>query len=45
MIVDRFIGYSSGNVLLEAPDHSLRVVDVEGKPPEYPRIKALIRWQ
>ena len=41
----KFIGYSSGNILLEGPDHSLRVVDVEGKPPEYPRIKALIRWQ
>ena len=41
----KFIGYSSGNLLLEAPDHTLRVVDVDGKPPEYPRIKALIRWQ
>ena len=41
----RFLAYSNNNLLLEAPDKSLRVVDVEGRAPEYPKIKALIRWQ
>jgi hypothetical protein len=41
----RFVGFSNNNILLEAPDKTLRVVDVEGKAPEYPKIKALIRWQ
>jgi hypothetical protein len=31
-------------LLLEAPD-GWRIVDVEGKAPEYPKVKALIRWQ
>ena len=41
----KFISYSNNNLLLEASDGSLRIVDVEGKPPEYPRVKVLIRWQ
>jgi hypothetical protein len=41
----KMIDYGNGNLLLEAPDGSLRVVDVEGKAPEYPRVKVLIRWQ
>jgi len=41
----RFIAFSNNNLLLEAPDKSLRVVDVEGRAPRYPKIKALIRWQ
>jgi hypothetical protein len=41
----KFIAYSNNNFLLEAQDHSLRVVDVEGKAPEYPKVKVLIRWQ
>jgi len=41
----RFIAFSNNNLLLEAPDKTLRVVDVEGRAPEYPKIKALIRWQ
>jgi hypothetical protein len=28
-----------------AQDHTLRVVDVEGRTPEYPPIKELIRFQ
>ena len=40
----KLLTYSNGNLLLEAPDGSLRVVDVDGRPPEYPKIKALIRW-
>ncbi len=41
----KFVAFSNNNLLLEAPDHSLRIVDVDGKPPEYPKIKVLIRWQ
>ena len=41
----KFIAFSNNNLLLEAPDQTLRVVDVEGRAPEYPKIKALIRWQ
>jgi hypothetical protein len=41
----KLVGFSSGNLLLEGADHSLRIVDVEGRSPEYPKIKALIHWQ
>ena len=41
----KLVGFSNNNLLLEAPDQSLRIVDVEGKTPEFPKIKALIRWQ
>ena len=41
----KMIGYSTGNLLLEAPDGTMRVVDVEGKSPEYPKVKVQIRWQ
>lgn len=42
---DKFVAYSNNNLLLEAPDQSMRIVDVEGKAPEYPKVKVLIRWQ
>lgn len=41
----KFVAFSNNNLLLEAPDQSMRIVDVEGKAPEFPKIKALIRWQ
>jgi hypothetical protein len=41
----KFVAFSDGNLLLEAPDGSWRIVDVEGRPPEYPKVKALVRWQ
>jgi hypothetical protein len=41
----KLVAYSNNNLLLEAPDHTLRVVDVDGKAPEYPKVKVLIRWQ
>lgn len=41
----KLVAYSNNNLLLEAPDQTLRVVDIEGKAPEYPKVKALIRWQ
>jgi hypothetical protein len=41
----KLVSYSNNNLLLEAPDQSLRIVDVEGKAPEYPKVKVLIRFQ
>ena len=41
----KLVAFSNNNLLLEAPDKTMRVVDVEGKAPEYPRIKVLIHWQ
>jgi hypothetical protein len=41
----KLLTFSNNNLLLEAPDQTLRIVDVEGKAPEYPKVKALIRWQ
>ena len=40
----KFIGFSNNNLLLEAPDKSLRVVDLDGKAPEYPKLKVVIHW-
>jgi hypothetical protein len=40
----KLVGYSNNNLLLEAAD-GMRIVDVEGRAPEYPRVKVLIRWQ
>ena len=40
----KYLAYSNNNLLLESAD-GLRIVDVEGKGPEYPRVKVLIRWQ
>jgi hypothetical protein len=40
----KYLAYSNNNLLLEGAD-GWRIVDVEGKPPEYPKIKAFIRWQ
>ncbi len=39
----RIVAYSDGNLLLETPDGSLRVAEITGKPPEYPKTKALIK--
>ena len=41
----KLVGFSNNNLLLESSDQTLRIVDVEGKSPEFPKIKALIRWQ
>ena len=41
----KLVAYSNNNLLLEAADQSMRIVDVEGKAPEYPKVKVLIRWQ
>ncbi len=41
----KFVAFSNNNLLLEAPDQTMRVVDVEGRPPEFPKIKVQIHWQ
>ena len=41
----KFIAFSNNNLLLEAPDQTLRIVDVEGKAPEFPKVKAQIKFQ
>ena len=40
----KFIGFSNNNLLLESSE-GMRIVDVEGKPPEYPKVKAFVRFQ
>ena len=40
----KFVGFSNNNLLLENSD-GMRIVDVEGKPPEYPKVKVHIRFQ
>jgi hypothetical protein len=41
----KFIAYSNNNLLLEGSDRTWRVVDIDGKAPEFPRIKVLIHWK
>jgi hypothetical protein len=41
----KFINYQSGNLLLEGSDRSLRIVDLDGKPPEYPKMKWIIKFE
>jgi len=41
----KILSFSNQNLLMESSDGVLRVVDIEGKPPEYPRVKVQARWQ
>ena len=41
----KFLSYQSGNLLLEGPDRSLRIIDLDGKPPEYPKMKWIIKFE
>jgi hypothetical protein len=41
----KLVGFSDNNLLLESSDGTLRIVDVEGRAPEYPKIKSQVRWQ
>jgi hypothetical protein len=41
----KLVGFSNNNLLLESSDGLLRVVDVEGKEPEYPKVKVQVRWK
>jgi hypothetical protein len=38
----KLVGFSNNNLLLESGDGLLRIVDVEGREPEYPKIKVQI---
>jgi hypothetical protein len=40
----KMVGFSNNNLLLESAD-GLRVVDVEGREPEYPKVKVHVRWK
>jgi hypothetical protein len=40
----KVVGYSDGNLLLQAADGMLREVDVRGKAPEFPKVKSLVKW-
>jgi len=41
----KFHSYGGGNLLLDGPDKSLRIVDLDGKPPEYPKLKWIIKFE
>ena len=41
----KLLAFSNNNLLLEATDGSLRIIDVEGRSPEYPKVKVLAHWQ
>ncbi len=41
----KIIGFSNNNLLMEAPDGTLRAVDLEGRSPEFPKVKVQMRWQ
>jgi hypothetical protein len=38
----KLVGFSNNNLLIEGSDGLLRIVDVEGREPEYPKIKVQI---
>jgi hypothetical protein len=40
----KLAGFSNNNLLLESSD-GLRIVDVEGREPEYPKVKVHVRWK
>jgi hypothetical protein len=41
----KILYFSNGNLLMESSDGTLRMVDLDGKAPEYPKVKVQIRWQ
>ena len=41
----KYVSYSGGNLQLEGPDKSVRIVDLDGKPPEYPKLKWIIKFE
>ncbi|PYN79319.1 MAG: hypothetical protein DMD96_17520 [Candidatus Rokuibacteriota bacterium] len=41
----KFVSYSGGNLQLEGSDRSVRIVDLDGKPPEYPKLKWIIKFE
>lgn len=40
----KLLSVSNNNLLLEAPDGTYRIVDVEGKAPEYPKVKVQFKF-
>jgi hypothetical protein len=40
----KLVSYSDNNLLLEGADGTYRVVDLEGRPPEYPRVKIQFKF-
>ena len=41
----KLVGFSNNNLLLESSDGILRIIDVEGREPEYPKVKVQVRWK
>jgi len=41
----KLVGFSNNNLLLESSDGLLRIIDVEGRDPEYPKVKVQARWK
>jgi hypothetical protein len=41
----KLVGFSNNNLLLESSDGILRILDVEGREPEYPKVKVQVRWK
>jgi hypothetical protein len=41
----KMVAFSNGNLLLEAPDGTMRLVDIDGRAPEYPKIKVQFKYQ
>jgi hypothetical protein len=41
----KIVYFSNGNLLMESSDGTMRLVDLEGKSPEYPKVKVQVRWQ
>jgi hypothetical protein len=41
----KIMNFSNGNLLMESSDGTLRIIDLDGKSPEYPKVKVQIRWQ
>ncbi len=40
----KLVSYSNNNVLLEAADGTYRIVDLEGRAPEYPKVKVQFKF-
>ena len=41
----KLVGFSNNNLLLESSDGLLRIIDVEGRDPEYRKVKVQARWK
>lgn len=41
----KFMTYAGGNLFLDRGDRSYAIVDLDGKPPEYPKLKWIIKFE